>query len=126
MCGTCSGYTDVAPNEAALQAAAAKCVVSVAIAAEQDFMFYSSGIFDSTTCPSDASSLNHGAAHAECQCPLHHSRPAGVAVVGFDAAAGYWIVRNSWGDAWGEKGYIRMKMGKNLCGLSDAASYPTA
>ncbi len=49
-----------------------------------------------------------------------------MAVVGFDTAADYWIVRNSWGADWGEKGYIRMKMGKNLCGLADAAAYPTA
>ncbi len=59
-CGTCSGYTDVATNEAALQAAATGRVVSIAIAAEQDFMFYSTGVFDSTTCPTSPDSLNHG------------------------------------------------------------------
>ena len=109
IAGTCSGHTDVATTETALQAAASGRVVSVAIAAEQDFMFYTKGIFDSTTCPTDPDSLDHG-----------------VAVVGYDSSAQYWIVRNSWGASWGEAGYIRMKMGKNLCGLTDAASYPQA
>jgi len=109
VCGTCSGHTDVATTETALQAAASGRVISIAIAAEQDFMFYSKGIYDSTTCPTDADHLNHG-----------------VAVVGFDSSAGYWTVRNSWGSSWGEAGYIRMKMGKNLCGITDAASYPAA
>jgi len=109
IAGTCSGHTDIATTETALQAAASTQVVSVAISAQQDFMFYSSGIFDSTTCPTDPDSLNHG-----------------VAVVGFDSTQKFWIVRNSWGDSWGEKGYIRMAMGKNLCGITDAASVPKA
>jgi len=109
IAGTCSGHTDIATTETALQAAATGRVVSIAIAAEQDFMFYSKGIYDSTTCPTDPDHLNHG-----------------VAIVGFDSSAKYWIVRNSWGGAWGEQGYIRMAMGKNLCGLTDAASYPAA
>jgi len=53
---------------------------------------------------------------------------AGISVVGFDAAAAvpYYIVRNTWGDAWGEQGYIRMKMGGNLCGLATYAYVATA
>jgi len=109
IAGTCSGHTDVATTETALMAAATGRVISIAIAAEQDFMFYSKGIYDSTTCPTDPDSLNHG-----------------VAVVGFDSTAKYWIVRNSWGASWGEQGYVRMAMGKNLCGITDAASYPSA
>jgi C1A family cysteine protease len=46
-----------------------------------------------------------------------------VQATGVEATSGgYWIVRNSWGAAWGENGYIRLAYGKNTCNI---ASDPT-
>jgi C1A family cysteine protease len=43
--------------------------------------------------------------------PGHHEQPVGghaVLVVGYDDSQSRFIVRNSWGDGWGQKGYFLM------------------
>ncbi|KAL6875742.1 hypothetical protein ACP4OV_013255 [Aristida adscensionis] len=109
---TIDGYEDVPANdEDALRKAVANQPVSVAIEASgQDFQFYSEGVFTGT-CGTD---LDHG-----------------VAAVGYGTTRDgtkYWIVKNSWGEDWGERGFIRMQRGvsgsQGLCGIAMQASYP--
>uniref|UniRef100_A0A0D9XQX5 Peptidase C1A papain C-terminal domain-containing protein n=1 Tax=Leersia perrieri TaxID=77586 RepID=A0A0D9XQX5_9ORYZ len=110
---TIDGYEDVPANdETALQKAVANQPVAVAIeASSQDFQFYSEGVFT-----------------GECGTDLDH----GVAAVGYGTTRDgtkYWIVKNSWGEDWGERGYIRMQREESsrsngLCGIAMEASYP--
>ncbi|KAH6770547.1 Cysteine proteinases superfamily protein [Perilla frutescens var. hirtella] len=106
------GHENVPENdEEALLKAVVNQPVSVAIdAGGSDFQFYSEGVFT-----------------GECTTELDH----GVAVVGYGTTLDgtkYWIVKNSWGLEWGEKGYIRMQRGipqkHGLCGIAMQASYP--
>jgi len=55
----------------------------------EDFMLYTGGVYQYVT----GKALG---GHA-------------VTIVGYDDAAGAWIVRNSWGEGWGEGGYFRIK-----------------
>lgn len=54
----------------------------------------------------------------------------GVTVVGAGNEAGiiYWLVRNSWGPRWGDKGYMKIKRvgGDGLCGINTCPQYPIA
>ena len=69
-------------------------------------------------------SYRQGVFTGPCGIGLNHA----VLIVGYGATADgtkYWIVKNSWGDQWGEKGYIRMKRDTNdMRGLCGIAMYP--
>lgn len=77
--------------------------ISVGLNATMSLQMYSGGIF-SKCVPTTVNDLNHA-----------------VNIVGWDDAGGYWIMRNSWGSSWGDKGYMKIKYGCN--GIGSAASY---
>lgn len=55
----------------------------------------------------------------------------GVTLVGYGTENGqdYWKVKNSWGETWGEKGFIRLTktggIGTGKCFIADQGVYPT-
>jgi len=105
--GTVSGFTDVTgKSPSQLKAALAKGPVSIAIEADKSvFQMYTSGILDSASC---GTNLDHG-----------------VLAVGY--GEGYFLVKNSWGASWGDKGYIKISdSASNICGILSQPSYPTA
>merc|ERR1712233_206571 len=116
-CGTkyygISTYTDVKKDNAAdMETAVAAGPVSIAVdASGTTWQFYRGGVVDSN-----------------CGTRLDH----GVLAVGYgvDKDTKFWKVKNSWGETWGEEGYIRLckECGKNgnkgECGLLEQPSFP--
>lgn len=72
------------------------------------FQLYSGGVYTSSTCSS--SRLNHA-----------------VTAVGYgtdSSGTPYWTVKNSWGTAWGDQGYILMRRNyNNMCGVAATPAY---
>lgn len=104
-------FTDVlANNTVALQTAVSQQPISVAVEADQAAWQYYKGGIVSNNCGTD---LDHG-----------------VLIVGYSTLnkPNYWIVKNSWGQDWGEQGYIRIAItsGAGVCGINLDPSYPTA
>lgn len=118
LCSDCgkiahfSGCVDVTPNnQLHLKEAVSRGPVSVAIEADTlVFQFYKSGVIDDVKC---GTTLDHG-----------------VLVVGYGSENGkdYWIVKNSWGPGWGDKGFVKIARSNNIsdvgiCGIAAQPSY---
>jgi len=65
--------------------------------------FYFGGIMDPFSFLCNPKGLNHG-----------------VLLVGYGVENNkpYWIIKNSWGSSWGEKGFFRIIAGKGACGMN--------
>jgi len=106
-----SSWKAISSNEDQIAAALVK-YGPLAIGINAQYMqFYMGGVSDPFWCPA---SLDHG-----------------VTIVGFGEekrsgfkwpwqadSVKYWIIRNSWGASWGEKGYYRIMRGSGKCGLN--------
>ncbi|KAG5679757.1 hypothetical protein PVAND_009297 [Polypedilum vanderplanki] len=56
-------------------------------------------------------------ASQDCPCDTNHA----AILVGFDSGKDgipYWIIKNSYGDQWGDGGYAYLEWGKNTCGIA--------
>lgn len=71
-------------------------------ASPSTFQLYSHGIYDDVACTS--TTVNHA-----------------MLVVGYTPE--YWILKNWWGQNWGEGGYMKIRRHRNVCGLANYAAY---
>ena len=84
--------------------------VAASIFAGENFVFYGSGIFLDKYCKRYQ--------------PTNHA----VLIVGYGTdkkGVDFWILKNNWGRAWGEGGYMRLRRNsQHSCGITTAAYYP--
>jgi len=110
----CDGQDeDALARAVAARGPAVVCVNALA------WMTYESGLLTGAQCGSHAfDSLDH------CVQVVGYSNYDGDAAA--CAAADErcaWHVRNSWSDAWGDAGYIKVQMGTNACGIANDATF---
>lgn len=91
------GYTNVTDCTTLANALTVR-PISVAVDGN-NFQFYKSGVF--YNCANNLS----------------------LAVLLVGMTDSFWVLKNSWGTAWGESGYIRIARG-NTCGVCQVGSYP--
>ncbi len=90
---------DIPSNQQMKQALCEHGPLSIAVNATTAMQLYDSGVFDENA----TGEANHS-----------------VVLVGWDDAKQAWLVKNSWGTEWGEKGYIWIQYGSNAVGSQAA------
>jgi C1A family cysteine protease len=113
---TVQTLVDVPPgNEKALLSAVAMQPVSIAVkAATFSFLFYGHGVLTDETCGRDGST-DHAVLAVGYGTDLETQQP-------------YFLVKNCWGAAWGDKGYVKVgRKSRNefgICAILSMASFP--
>ncbi|XP_018044041.1 PREDICTED: digestive cysteine proteinase 3 [Atta colombica] len=108
-----TGFVNVTPRSVeALKIAIAKHgPISIAIdASHKTFSFYSHGVYYDSACGNTEDKLDHA-----------------VLAVGYGTmnGKGYWLIKNSWSNYWGNDGYILMTQKDDNCGVLFAPTYVT-
>jgi len=102
-----SGYKNITSDEVEMQKAVYELgPISIGMDATT-LQFYIGGVANPWLC----SNTNN---HAVLVVGYGHS------IFGRD----YWIIKNSWGSWWGERGFFRLIRGKNKCGITKAPAVP--
>jgi len=100
-------YVNIEQTEEALTEALSLRTVASAVAYDENFQFYSWGVFNDPSCGHD---IEHG-----------------IGVVGygtFTNGTEYYILKNTWGTTWGMDGFMLLaRNAGNMCGIASAACY---
>lgn len=121
---TISNYTCLPPDEAFMRDyLVSHGPLSVALDA-RFLMLYTGGISNPPMCSSEE--LDHAVLLVGYGSEVPPPQPPPNATAGTQVAAAggagardavdFWLVKNSWTEAWGEKGYFRLARGANTCG----------
>jgi len=107
--------------------AAGNVVEVIPISGSEQDMYDALGKYGPLSICADASSwsnYNGGVLTAsQCGSDVDHA----IQLTGYSPSqGGYWIVRNSWGADWGEKGFIYLQYGANTCDCTSETTAATA
>ncbi|CAG9765400.1 unnamed protein product [Ceutorhynchus assimilis] len=102
------GYQTIQPDESQLQQAVATIGPISAALDASNLQFYAGGVYRDDDCA--VGRVNHG-----------------IVIVGYGTESGrdYWLIKNSWGNQWGEGGYFKLIRNKgNQCNIASYGMYP--